>query len=93
VSPPSGCRFHPRCPKARDNCAVDHPDLVPRQGDADDHVAACHYPLANGEQLPVGGAVVSEDEVVDTEAAAELESGLDAALGQPRQAREEGEEK
>jgi oligopeptide/dipeptide ABC transporter ATP-binding protein len=90
VSPPSGCRFHPRCPKARENCAVDDPALVPRQGDADDHVAACHYPLADGEKLPVGGAVVAEDELVDSGTAAELEADLGSAVGQPR---EEGEEK
>lgn len=41
ISPPSGCRFHPRCPVAReDRCPVDEPELRElRSG----HWVACHY--------------------------------------------------
>ncbi len=28
LTPPPGCMFHPRCPKAMDHCAVDIPELV-----------------------------------------------------------------
>jgi oligopeptide transport system ATP-binding protein len=40
LNPPTGCRFHPRCPWARSNCAVDEPALV---GARPDHAVACHY--------------------------------------------------
>jgi oligopeptide/dipeptide ABC transporter ATP-binding protein len=51
IHPPSGCRFHPRCPKARDNCATDEPALETKAGDPPAHQAACHYPVAEGEAL------------------------------------------
>jgi peptide/nickel transport system ATP-binding protein len=28
LAPPSGCRFHPRCPLARRRCAQEHPPLI-----------------------------------------------------------------
>lgn len=28
MNPPSGCVFHPRCPKARDTCKVDTPETI-----------------------------------------------------------------
>jgi oligopeptide/dipeptide ABC transporter ATP-binding protein len=38
---PSGCRFHPRCPKAQDICRrIDPPVATIAPG----HVAACHFP-------------------------------------------------
>jgi oligopeptide transport system ATP-binding protein len=39
LSPPSGCRFHPRCPKAMARCAVDAPE---RKEVAPGHSVACH---------------------------------------------------
>ena len=45
VNPPSGCVFHPRCPRFRaGHCDVEEPQLEPTPGHAD-HIAACHYPL------------------------------------------------
>ncbi|MBW9205914.1 ATP-binding cassette domain-containing protein [Mumia sp. zg.B53] len=51
VAPPSGCRFHPRCPKARHDCVSVDPDLVPVLDDPPEHRAACLHPLRVGEEL------------------------------------------
>ena len=51
VAPPSGCRFHPRCPKAKERCVHEDPPLIPRLDDPDSHTAACHFPVADGENL------------------------------------------
>ena len=47
VAPPAGCRFHPRCPHARDNCRTDHPALR----ELGDRRVACHY----AEELTLPG--------------------------------------
>jgi oligopeptide/dipeptide ABC transporter ATP-binding protein len=41
VDRPSGCTFHPRCPRAEEICARETPALLEAGGD--DHVAACHF--------------------------------------------------
>jgi peptide/nickel transport system ATP-binding protein len=43
INPPSGCRFHPRCPKAQfPTCSEIVPEMTPHHRD---QYAACHYPL------------------------------------------------
>ncbi len=43
INPPSGCWFHPRCPRFRPgHCDVEEPPL---NSFGHGHVAACHYPL------------------------------------------------
>ena len=39
INPPSGCRFHTRCPLAFDRCKVEEPVF---KDYGDDHFAACH---------------------------------------------------
>lgn len=51
INPPSGCRFHPRCPKAQDLCARQEPELTSKLADSASHVTACHFPLGDGETL------------------------------------------
>jgi len=51
VDPPPGCRFHPRCPKARDRCATEEPPLEVRAGDPGGHSVACHYPVESRDEL------------------------------------------
>ena len=42
ISPPSGCRFHPRCAYATDICTRQEPQLRPM---GDGHFVACHHPV------------------------------------------------
>jgi len=43
IDPPSGCVFHPRCPRATDVCRQVEPPLTHY---ANGHLAACHHPLS-----------------------------------------------
>jgi oligopeptide/dipeptide ABC transporter ATP-binding protein len=56
IDPPSGCVFHPRCPRATDVCRSVEPPLTRY---ANGHLAACHHPL-NVSQEELGAAERSE---------------------------------
>jgi peptide/nickel transport system ATP-binding protein len=43
INPPSGCVFHPRCPRATDICRQVEPPLARYPNG---HLAACHHPLS-----------------------------------------------
>jgi oligopeptide/dipeptide ABC transporter ATP-binding protein len=51
TNPPSGCRFHTRCPKAQGECAASEPVLEPIAAEHPEHEAACFFPLRLGEDL------------------------------------------
>jgi peptide/nickel transport system ATP-binding protein len=42
INPPTGCRFHPRCPIAKDLCKVERPVLKLK---GTSRKVACHFPL------------------------------------------------
>lgn len=60
INPPSGCRFHPRCPKAQKLCTEVDPALEVKKDDRAEHVAACHFPVEVGEQLSRARAGIAQ---------------------------------
>lgn len=43
IDPPTGCRFHTRCPFATEKCVIETPELRTTDFMKEGHVAACHY--------------------------------------------------
>jgi peptide/nickel transport system ATP-binding protein/oligopeptide transport system ATP-binding protein len=46
ANPPSGCRFHTRCPKAQAKCSEEDP---PFESKGNSTFAACHFPMTDDE--------------------------------------------
>jgi peptide/nickel transport system ATP-binding protein len=70
IDPPSGCRFHPRCPQTRraaaaeglegvhPRCREEEPALLPHHPG---QVAACHFPLPDRAILETTGATAGAE--------------------------------
>lgn len=58
INPPSGCRFHTRCPFAADICRQEVPLLEEK---APDHWAACHFVESVGNTARLRPMVIHED--------------------------------
>ncbi len=65
IDPPSGCRFHPRCPKAQRDCQEAVPELIPRLT-APNHVTACFHPVADGEDLSLAVPQIDQGPVAES---------------------------
>ena len=52
LNPPSGCRFHPRCPHAMARCGVEAPELAEVEG----RLVACHLYDGNSGQSELRAA-------------------------------------
>ncbi len=61
ISPPTGCRFHPRCPKAQQRCIADDPEFTVHPGDPPDHLCKCHFPVERGENLAAEHAAIAQE--------------------------------
>ncbi|MFC5744615.1 dipeptide/oligopeptide/nickel ABC transporter permease/ATP-binding protein [Actinomadura rugatobispora] len=55
AAPPSGCRFHPRCPFARDRCAAEEPPLA--SDGTTGRAYACWYPADEPRTAQMEGSV------------------------------------
>jgi len=81
ITPPSGCRFHPRCPKAVPVCVSEQPPLEPRFGDGPGHTAACHRPMELGENLADFRPSIDEAERIIESGAMLLDGAFPGATG------------
>lgn len=60
VDLPSGCKFAPRCPKAREECYQDEPALD--ETAEKDHIAACYFPEDQEQYSSVGDSQAPKPE-------------------------------
>lgn len=54
IDPPTGCRFHTRCPFATEKCKTDVPELRTTDDMKEGHMGACHYmeEMESGKMKP-----------------------------------------
>jgi oligopeptide/dipeptide ABC transporter ATP-binding protein len=90
IDPPSGCRFHPRCPKAQfPTCREVEPEFTSY---GEDHIAACHFPLQGPDDLVAAAASSPRTDVVTSTSVDETEDGsprADVSVGTSQAASDE----
>jgi oligopeptide/dipeptide ABC transporter ATP-binding protein len=64
TNPPSGCRFHTRCPKARPDCAETDPVLQQVLDDGAEHLTACLHPLELDEDQSLARPQIEDSEIL-----------------------------
>ena len=81
IRPPSGCRFHTRCPRATDICKRVEPQITVYAGG---HMAACHHPQ-NVTDAEIRTATRSDDSPLSagSEPPGAEESGAWVAASRP----------
>ncbi len=80
ISPPSGCRFHTRCPKAQPDCTETDPEPRTHPGDEPGHLEACLHPVAAGEDLSTAQASIDQSDQAEI---SRLEGVHAAVIGGP----------
>src|SRR6185437_9094325 len=87
ASPPSGCRFHPRCPVARDDCAVTPQQLVTvtERADASREVT-CHVRAPLGVPALCGSSTRTSSTCWPARCCLRVPSRSDLTAASPRSA-------
>ncbi|WJV46027.1 ABC transporter ATP-binding protein [Streptomyces flavofungini] len=86
IDPPKGCRFHTRCWKATEICAVKEPPFVALETA---HQVACHHPENAPDQAPEDTKLLSvAREAIDV---VSVTTAADVAAAEPAAAEPEGE--